>query len=424
MALRATPTQSIRTAANARSTPSSTTGPLMHGVAGSILALGADTNRLRACLLEPVNQRYRLLAHRHAPRDIARPLAAQLAAMAGQLGDILGRTLWMPDGRGPFMESRDPVGRPAIEHVVGAVTLRPWLRVWLAGLSAQGSLAATEQALAHAPVQIAGQTVLLADANVGEIAVQLAAAAPDVLLLCGGYEVDEPIIQASMMRLVELFVSALDRLAPAQHPTVLYAGNQAAAATVEQLWRTHVPTIRFQAVDNVLPRPGRVHLAALVGALNSEHQRLSQRTPDFYKISNWLTGPSPLLSTESAFVRFAQVWMTLQRLDDLHALLATPERWMHVRLQQAAGAHDASVRHASPVAVDEEIELYFARPGQKVAALAGWPAPRLVSGAWPEALWPRPQNSWWDRTGVLPLLAAVGQISPDAMQQIIEVDIF
>ncbi|MCB9151400.1 MAG: glutamate mutase L [Caldilineaceae bacterium] len=424
MAIRATPTQSIRAAANVRPAPGSTAGPLTHGVAGSILALGADTNRLCACLLEPVNQRYRLLAHRRTPRDPERPLAAQLTTMVSHLGDALGRTLWMPDGRGPLMESRDPVGRPAIEHVVGAVTLRPWLSVWLAGLSAQGSLAATEQALAHAPAQIVGQTVLLADANVSEIAVELAAAAPDVLLLCGGYEVDEPIIQASMMRLIELFVSALDRLAPAQHPTVLYAGNQAAAATVEQLWRTRIPTVRFQAVDNVLPRPGRVHLAALVDALNGEHQRLSQRTPDFYKISNWLTGPSPLLSTESAFVRFARVWMTLQRMDDLHAVLATPERWMHVRLQQATGAHGAAVRPATPIAVNEEIELYFARPGQQVAALAGWPAPRLVSGAWPDARWPRPQNSWWDRTGMVPMLAAVGQISPDAMQQIIEVDVF
>ncbi|MEZ4656086.1 MAG: glutamate mutase L [Caldilineaceae bacterium] len=401
-----------------------TGGALAHGATGSILALGADANRLRVCLLEPVNQRYRLLAQREAARAGGRPLAAQFATLASQLGDSMGRTLWRPDGRGPLMESSDPVGRPPLEHVVGAVTLQPWLRVWLAALSAQGSLAAAAQALERAPAQTVGQTVLRADANVSEIAAELAAGAPDVLLLCGGYAAGQTAIQASMMRLAEFFANALGRLPPAQHSTVLYAGNRAAALAVEQLWRTRIPTVRFQAVDNVLPQPGRIHLAALVDALHGEQQRLSQRTPDFYKISAWLTGSTPLLSTESAFVRFARVWMARQRLDELHALLTAPERWLHVRLAHLGSVNDAPTRNASIARNDEQIELYFTQPGQRAAAIAGWPAPRLVSGAWPEAQWPRTPNSWWDRYGLAPILAAVGQISPDAMQQVAEADIF
>ncbi|MEZ4710034.1 MAG: glutamate mutase L [Caldilineaceae bacterium] len=419
MTLHSTSLPAPNPAANLR-----TGGALTHGATGSILALGSDAHRLRVCLLEPVNQRYRLLAQRDAAHAAGRPLASQLATVAGQLGDSMGRTLWTSDGRGPLMESPDPVGRPPIEHVVGAVTLRPWLRVWLAGLSVQGSLAAAAQALGRAPAQPVGQTVLLADINVSELAANMAAAAPDVLLICGGYEADEAAIQASMLRLAELFVNALGRLPPAQHPVVIYAGNRAAAAAVEQLWRTRVATARWQAVDNMLPQPGRIHLAALVDALHSELQRLSQRTPDFHKISAWLTGPTPLLNTEAAFVRFARAWMALQRLDDLHALLTTPERWLHVRLMRSVSAAGAPTRNASDHRDDEQIELYFTHPGQRATAIAGWPVPRLVSGAWPEAQWPRGRNAWWDRSGIAPILAAVGQISPDAMQQVAEADIF
>ena len=38
-------------------------------------------------------------------------------------------------------------------------------------------------------------------------------------------------------------------------------------------------------------------------------------------------------------------------------------------------------------------------------------------------LWPRPAVSWWDRSALAPLIAAVGQVAPQAMLQVLRADI-
>lgn len=392
-----------------------------HGATGTILGLAADASHTRVCLLEPVNQRYRLLSWREAPRVAAQPLYAQLAELSSQLGDSMGRTLWDSTTGGPFLRSKDPVGRPPLEHVVAAASVRPWLRIWLAGLSRAGSLSAAQQLLDRGPFHLVGQTVLEADANVSEIGFALADVSADVLLICGGYEADHPPIQAALLRLAELFINAINRLAPTQHPLVLFAGNRQAAASVEQIFRTRIPTVRFQSAPNVLPRPGRIHYANLFDLLEQEHLRLSRRITDYHKIASWLTGEATTVSAESAFVRFVRAWRMQNQLDDLHALSTNFERWMHVRVTAPPSSRRAA---ADPAEANAQVELVFATPGSRSAATEGWPTPQLVSGAWPETVWPRPQNGWWDRRGLLPPVATVGQISPEAMLQVVKMDLF
>jgi hypothetical protein len=67
--------------------------------------------------------------------------------------------------------------------------------------------------------------------------------------------------------------------------------------------------------------------------------------------------------------------------------------------------------------------MRYVAPNSKPPELDGWPPLRLVSGEWPAHLWPRPGGSWWDRGALAPLVAAVGQVAPQAMLQVLSSDI-
>jgi hypothetical protein len=55
--------------------------------------------------------------------------------------------------------------------------------------------------------------------------------------------------------------------------------------------------------------------------------------------------------------------------------------------------------------------------------LDGWPPLQLVSGEWPAAFWPQPEIFWLDRSGMAPFVAAVGQMAPQAMLQVLRTDL-
>ena len=77
------------------------------------------------------------------------------------------------------------------------------------------------------------------------------------------------------------------------------------------------------------------------------------------------------------------------------------------------------------------------RPGERPEILAGWPPVRLVSGDWPTK-WPRPTQPppimgsqrpvaapafWWDPLGLVPVVAGIGQTTPEAVLEVLTADI-
>jgi len=77
------------------------------------------------------------------------------------------------------------------------------------------------------------------------------------------------------------------------------------------------------------------------------------------------------------------------------------------------------------------------RPGERPEILADWPPVRLVSGDWPTK-WPRPTQPppvlgsrrpetlpafWWDPLGLVPVVASVGQTTPEAVLEVLTADI-
>lgn len=374
--------------------------------AGSILAVGVELSAVRACLLEEVGGVYRVAAWHTLPRRKEASLAAIALDLCTQMGERLGRRLIDETGAAPLASSDDPVRFPPLQHVAVAASPRPHVRVWIAGLSMTQSMAAAYAALCGSPAHVIGYTVLGADLNTTALTDALVTTAPDLLVITGGFDDPDPLTHPALVDLSRLIGQALARLAPAQRPAVIYAGNRwAAPHAAEAVQASGGGAV--ESVANVQPAPGVVHKTALARACNFHYWRLSRRTSGFREISRWVTPPGHITSLESAFAQLVQAWMELHGLPELHGLYCAPAWWLHVW----AGRGQPG------------LTLHYIEPQTRPAALAGWPPLQLVSGEWPAIFWPQPEIFWLDRSGMAPLLAPVGQMAPRAMLQVLRTDL-
>ena len=119
-----------------------------------------------------------------------------------------------------------------------------------------------------------------------------------------------------------------------------------------------------------------------------------------------MTAPGHITTQESSFAQLVKVWMELLELPELHALYCGPGWWLHVAARRGR----------------QGITLRYVEPQSKPPQLETWPPLQLVSGAWPN-LWPRPAISWWDRSGLIPLVASIGQVAPQAMIETLTADL-
>ena len=374
---------------------------------GSLLTLGLSAETVRACLLEPVSGHYRLAGWLSSPRDPHKELAQQLANLTRRMGARLGRMLWDEANDEPFLESASPIRLPPLERVTAALSPRPPLRVWLAGLSAQASLAATQLALAACPVEVVGQTTVTIALNSGQLADQLSETQPEALVVVGGYDDPANGAQSALLALCKQVGQAVGRMPPGQRPVLFFAGNRYAAASATPLLRVGEGQLQLETLSNVQPAPGVVHHGELAAALSHCHWRLCQRLPGFSKVSRWLTSPAQVTSLEASFIHLVQAWMLYQQLPALHGLYCTNAWWLHVwSTQEQPG-----------------VRVQFVPPQTRPTSLADWPAVQLVCGEWPVKLWPPRRRAWWDQSGLAPLVATVGQVAPLAMLQALEHDL-
>lgn len=368
------------------------TGALSHG---SILALGVEIHRVRACLLEEVSGVYRLAAWHSLARTRDTNLATLSAELCLQLGTRIGRQLVDAPGLAPFQADDDAVHSPPIEHVAVVASPSPQLRVWIAGLSLGQSMAATYEALCSSPARLIGHTVLGPAIQVTALAESLVTAAPDLLVIAGGFDDPSPATHHALVELSRLLGRALYRLAPAQRPAVVYAGNRwAAPHAAEAVQSAGGGTV--EAVANVQPAPALLQKTALAQACYFHYERLCRRTPGFRELSRWVTPPGHMLSQESSFTQLVRLWMELHELPALHGLYCAPLWWLHVWATRG----------------EPGVQIRFVEPQTRPPDAQSWPPLQLVSGEWPLTLWPQPDLFWWDRSGMVPLVAAVGQSAP------------
>ena len=372
----------------------------------SILTLGFDAASVRTCLLEMVSGRCRLAAWSSTPLQPGLSLDAQAGGLLQHLGDRLHRTLWHGSEGAPFVLSDDPASYPPLGQITVVASPRSHLRVWLAGLTATQSLGAAEEALGGGPAQIVGQTLHSADLQVGRLAAVLARVEIDLVVLVGGYDYPGTEALQPLYELSRVFAAVLARTPPPQRPQVLFAGNRWAAAGVAEIFQA-AGAGAIEVVENVRPAPGVLRGAGLVQAVNFVYWRLCRRSEGMREISRWVTAPGHISSIESSFAQLVRVWLEHNGLPDLHALYCGPAWWLHVVARQDR----------------QELDLRYVAPNSRPDDIDGWPMLRLVSGDWPGHLWPRPAGSWCDRGGFAPAIAAVGQVAPQAMLQVLRADV-
>ncbi|GIK71818.1 MAG: hypothetical protein BroJett021_08060 [Chloroflexota bacterium] len=373
---------------------------------GSILAFGVELNVVRVCLLEEVGGVHRVAAWHTLPRRKEASLAATAAELCRHIGGRIGRVLFDEETGAPFLHSDDAVRYPPLEHVTVAASPRPHVRVWIAGLSPTQSMAAAYEALSSSPAHVIGYTVYGADLSITQLTDALLTTAPDMLVIVGGFDDADPATHRALVDLSRAFGLALSRLAPAQRPAVVYAGNRWAAPHVAEAVQS-AGGGSVEAVVNVQPAPGVVQKTALAQACTFHYWRLSRRTAGFRELSRWVTPPGHITSQESVFAQLVRAWMELHKLDELHGLYCAPLWWQHVWATRGQPG----------------VQVRFVEPQTRPPTLDEWPPLQLVSGEWPTALWPQPDLYWWDRSGMAPMVAAVGQSAPHAMLQTLRTDL-
>jgi hypothetical protein len=99
--------------------------------------------------------------------------------------------------------------------------------------------------------------------------------------------------------------------------------------------------------------------------------------------------------------------MELHGLSALHGLYCAPLWWLHVWAQRGQSG----------------LQTRYVEPQTRPPALDDWTSLQLVSGDWPITLWPQPELFWWDRSGMAPMVATVGQSAPTAMLQTLRTDL-
>jgi len=384
--------------------------PLPNTQSTSILALGATPASASAGLIEPVAGSYRLIAWESASLADGKGSPSLLGALEGvtqTLGERLGRSLWDESQNHPRMSTAYPTLQLALGQVVAAVDPLPPLRVWIGGLTGQESLAAAQSALESTVCR----TVAVYRFGMGGGPVRLAAdltdIRPDLAVVVGGYDQPAPSARAAVLELCSELAQAVNALPAGSRPAVYFAGNRWAASDALALWADLPGGLAADAVENAAPAPGVFRATSLSVAASRLYWRRCRATPVVQGISRWITPPSEVRSISWSFSQAVRLWRQVHSLPALHGLLCDGPLWIHV----------------CAVEGEEGVRLRFVPAGTRPAALHDWPPLRLVSGPWPERLWPRRPGHWWDPAGLTPLVANVGQIDPLIAYQVLTHDL-
>ena len=365
----------------------------------SILALSATPANASAGLIEPVAGSYRLVAweaQNFGEDKPAPPLSAALEAVTQTLGERLGRPLWDESQNHPRMSTPDPALQLALGQVVAAVDPLPPLRVWIGGLTGHESLAAAQSALDSTVCRTVAVYRFGTRGGAARLAADLTDIRPDLAVVVGGYDQPALSARATVLELCAELTLALTALPVGIRPAVYFAGNRWAASDALDMWADLPGGLAADAVENASPAPGVYRATSLSVAASRLYWRRCRSTPTVQHINRWITPPSEVRSTSWSFAQGVRLWRQVHSLPALHGLFCAGPIWIHV------------------CAVEGEtgVRLRFVPPHTRPAALDEWPRLRLVSGAWPEHIWPRTPGHWWDREGLMPMVANVGQIDP------------
>ncbi len=302
---------------------------LLTQAVGSILVADCGSSFTRVSLLERVEAGYCFVAHTSVPTTAEPPwsdLSIGVRHAIEQITDVTGRTLLDDSG---FLIVPEGGGQGVDLFVVTSSAGQP-LRVVLAGLVSQVSLASLERAATSSYVQVVGviardyvgalfdglrsvaQVAYAAregEAWSGDGSTGLARASvarldeerialirqqhPDVVWVAGGTDGGS---REPVRDLVEIIALACTLVDSPPRPTLVYAGNAELRSEVVELIGEEVA---LEVVDNVRPTLTEENLATAQAAFQSAYaQRSLQRLPGMGSLIGW--SGAPVLSTAQA----------------------------------------------------------------------------------------------------------------------------
>lgn len=374
---------------------------------GSLLAFGVEQEGVRVCLIDQVSGQHRLLGWLGLQSEPEIEAPSLLANACRRLGNRLGRPLWDEKRQQPLLDTEDPLRQPPVEQVAVSLLARPPLRVWLAAVTESLGLATLREIVTEAPANVVGSTVLRADLQSAALAHALRQAAPDVLLIAGGYDDPATVTHSSVQRLCKIVGAAVAEADFPTPPAIFYVGNRHVSTVAALLSQTEQGS-HVEMLENIQPAPEQVHPHQLVRALTYYDWRLNTRLPGFGHLTRWVSSPGQVSSLATNFVQLTQLWMEFQSMSLLHGLFCTRDWWLHVLADRFS----------------DGIHIQYTPPQTRLAGSAGWPPAQLISGTWPG--WEdknAPARFWWDREGLAPVIAALGQVAPLAMVQALANDV-
>ena len=394
----------------------------------SILALAAEPQRAVAVLIEPVEEIYRMvgwqtvdLPAQTSPDDCVGALAQAVIRLEKQFSI----SLWDAEQDRPRLHATGPAFVEGVGQAFAVADLMPLLRVWMAGLSGGGSLAAGEAALAGALCSPIATYLPGPHQSEGALARELRALRPDVILIVGGYEQIGRRSQEQVLALSRRVIEAAVQLPDDDRPLFCFAGNSQSGSVALASWQEQTNGGAAMVADNVLSAAGSNSGTALRNVLERYHWQQSLRIPAMRRIGRWVDRSAALPSTHWAFAQAVRLWMRRHQLPALHGLYTGADRWLHVWAWETVGEEYTGLR------------VNCVHPGERPEFLDEWPPLRLVSGDWP-GQWRRPSQPtatagperaaagpayWWDPLGLVPAVAGVGQTAPQAALQVLSADI-
>ena len=394
----------------------------------SILALAAEPRRAVAVLIEPVEEIRRMVgwqtvevSERASPEECKSALMQAIRRLENQFNI----SLWDGERGRPHLHSPGQAVAEGVGQAFAVADLQAPLRVWMGGLSGGGSLAAGEAALAGALCNAVATYLPGPHQSAGALTREFEALLPDVILIVGGHEQIGPRSQEQVLTLSGLVIEAAARLPAEERPLFCFAGNSQSADAALASWRQRTGGGDAARADNVFNGTDVGSATAIHNVLERLHWQRSLAMPAMQEIAGWLDHSVELSSTQWAFAQAVRLWRRRQRLPTLHGLYAAADRWLHVWVWEM------------PDQESDGLRISCVRPGERPDVLADWPPVRLVSGAWPET-WPKPSQPppvlgpqrptalpafWWDPLGLVPVVAGVGQTTPEAVLQVLTADI-
>ncbi len=380
-------------------------------MADALLCVGIDHRYVKACLCDQVAGQWRLVAwlNEQAPAPSTSDLQIDVEPTL-----VTSRVHWAASTLGRFLDhdllqALSPASRDrspavyAVEQVLLTVSPLPPRRVWVMALTPLW-LSVLEDLIQSLEAHLVGVTLCDHRLNALVCSRDLALAAPDLVIVCGGYDISATVRQ-TLDWAAQVLADSLNESGPVP---VIYAGSRQASASFAQILQTQVTGVELTVVDNVVPRPEYIQGDPLHAALHEFCIRTAHSAISDEDVQTWLAPSTGWGSHSMNFIRVLQLWQSCSRPGQrVHGVYHAGGNRLHVLLDDT-GAGSIQTAHASGA--------------HQPDAVNQWPAPVIVSGRLGFHITLH-ADCVYDPRGFMPLLAPMHDLVPEAIEPILDQDL-